>query len=1852
MISYLRKSNESIVVFVDINEKTQQKISSRIMKQKYYLLSVLLVFTWLNIIGQDPYNYPYANDAYCDSRDCIAGGTPCVDTDVWGFYTRQGTSYMTHIMNDYLNTPYSPNQPVSYYNFVNNLTGSITLSDSENWPCRIAEYAQTQSGWVVNGQPQVDCIAFWEGDPHGHLGWVDQVNADCSVNVHTYNFDCDNIAVYTYVENVRAEAYIHAPANNTTPSNTHWVDYSWYTSIDGETFPQYGIIDDIFQIRNNGLTDLSGATIRIRIQNGGTNIVLHTETIDYFPPCTSYFVEYFSENIDGAPVGAYDYIVEYVPLNGVPEVIGVPCTTPEINIEENLLYDTDIPELISPGSDDEPDMVFINTINPTFRFRGVSVGDTYTVYIKDYDTQATIYTEAGLTHSPPVFNIPINTLEFGKKYLWYLEAMLQDGSVTQSNTLYFETLPAFEPDCAFTDVDPILDSEVYTAAQYLCENFIVLPEPYSYENPLGVDPEGSLLRKDLCAYTGASLFGNGLAFPTNLYTDKYPVPFFDLTRTYSYTRCARLLTYLVYDDDGDGATPFQGTFYNFRPYEEVTQFEMLRAVLEAFHVNVNGSQLTDYTTAAFTNDLLLVSDTWWDTNTAETTPARRSELFLLLYRCMTHPVYPNEVFSLIQDTDSYYPPSHYNYANMLEQPGLSDGNFSHYDEVSFGIPNRTMPITFAHYYESEATILPDEYYSCNPFGEKGWNHNFCSYIKEVDGWTADGYIINDHYLIYFPGELYPHIWEDAGSSLLPDFNNATMGLNYEVEASGQNEIVINTLDKTELTFTRFVSASDTWWLTSIENFNGVSIDLDYVLSNGEYVLNKVISSAWTSHWYLEFVYDGDNHIEEVRGPDEAVGQQRSVYFTYDQGGRLESFKNLPFTQGGPDIITEYSYGTTPRDRLLLTSIQLPRGNTIDNNYQKRKLTQSSYTQSGVPNQEIEVQQTFAELTGEFNATVETQTGVQYEINRNSGGYATETTSYLSDGTANTTTFEYGNANYPGVVTKATSFGVEVEAEYNSKGFLLSRKIPDADIHHKWTYTSDYFPETYERYNNGEWQTMRFYYDQGSYGNLIKVKDFEGHESEIQYNGYGQPRRLTTATDIESEISYTPRGLPEKLVDALDNEWVSDYDNLGRNISVITPENDETEIEYYYNDLPYRVNDPMGNYLQYEFDENKNMDKFRNARGDWTTMTYNDQDLLVKLEYGSSTWEYEWDDDGRPEEITDGIGNVFGQEYYSNGLIEEDGYLKYEYDQRDRPEDISLLNDSSNKIEFREYDDIDRLEEYRMHYPNIAGGGFFDIKYEYDQNSNVTKIIFPDNSKYINYYYDKNDRLIEVRDWMNRKFEFTYRPDGLLETVKYPNDTEKRHIYDDAGRLETLTWVKMPSEQIIASYELTLNGRGYITNQLVTQPLAPPVGINKRYEFGTHTAANRITTKEVFQPGQPNQTYTFTYNDNGETITTDKFSNLTWTENKQLSSATSTNGSFNADYHYSPTGDLVAAERNNVWTKYWVDIAGSGNIIGETDANGNAKYYYIHGIGLLGRVDAQTGEIRYYHDDFRHNVVAMTDDDQNITHAYAYWGYNKVAASFEEDFNQYKGMGAMGVMEETPDLLYVRARFFDVDNQRFISEDPMWSQNLYSFALNNPLARLDYDGMAPKWLHTALDVAGMVPFIGEIADGANALLYLAEGDYTNAALCAAAMIPGAGNAVTAAKIAAGGVAAAGVAYKAAKNIAKKNAASITNEQLVKKAFKHADNAVAGKGGVVGTAKHKHAEKYINNFQAKHGNRGLQTEKYFNNGSGNKGFLDVIDAKNNVIYDYKFGNAKMSKKQRQKYTRNFPGHTIEIINRFSM
>lgn len=114
----------------------------------------------------------------------------------------------------------------------------------------------------------------------------------------------------------------------------------------------------------------------------------------------------------------------------------------------------------------------------------------------------------------------------------------------------------------------------------------------------------------------------------------------------------------------------------------------------------------------------------------------------------------------------------------------------------------------------------------------------------------------------------------------------------------------------------------------------------------------------------------------------------------------------------------------------------------------------------------------------------------------------------------------------------------------------------------------------------------------------------------------------------------------------------------------------------------------------------------------------------------------------------------------------------------------------------------------------------------------------------------------------------------------------------------------------------------------------------------------------------------------------------------------------------------------------------------------------------------------------------------------------------------------------------------------------------------------------------------------------------------------------------------------------------NNPKLTNDKLVSEVARRADQNVPSTGNPAldGIFKHQYATKLLNKYQGMYGNRGLETNVYFNNKDlGLRGFLDVKDIGNKIIYDFKFGNPVMSTAQAVKYSLAHPNYIINIVSR---
>ena len=167
------------------------------------------------------------------------------------------------------------------------------------------------------------------------------------------------------------------------------------------------------------------------------------------------------------------------------------------------------------------------------------------------------------------------------------------------------------------------------------------------------------------------------------------------------------------------------------------------------------------------------------------------------------------------------------------------------------------------------------------------------------------------------------------------------------------------------------------------------------------------------------------------------------------------------------------------------------------------------------------------------------------------------------------------------------------------------------------------------------------------------------------------------------------------------------------------------------------------------------------------------------------------------------------------------------------------------------------------------------------------------------------------------------------------------------------------------------------------------------------------------------------------------------------------------YVYDGKGNRLQATRSSIVTRYIYDAA--GNLIAEADGSNNITRYYIYGAGLLAMVDSSDA-VYTYHFNANGNTIAITDASQTMVNKYAYTPFGRLANEVETSFSQpFKFVGQHGVMTEPNGFYYMKARYYDPEVGRFISEDPIGFEggdvNFYAYVANNPINNVDPSGLA-------------------------------------------------------------------------------------------------------------------------------------------------------------------------------------------------
>ena len=285
----------------------------------------------------------------------------------------------------------------------------------------------------------------------------------------------------------------------------------------------------------------------------------------------------------------------------------------------------------------------------------------------------------------------------------------------------------------------------------------------------------------------------------------------------------------------------------------------------------------------------------------------------------------------------------------------------------------------------------------------------------------------------------------------------------------------------------------------------------------------------------------------------------------------------------------------------------------------------------------------------------------------------------------------------------------------------------------------------------------------------------------------------------------------------------------------------------------------------------------------------------------------------------------------------------------------------------------------------------------------------------------------------------------MDSVTQFNGTTTDYDYDQADRLTGIRHETAAGLLVDYDYQLDANGNRAIVT-IDNEPILPTQLIDATQSQTYNPTKNRLTSATI--DGQP---IAFSYDNEGQLQTK---GNTTFT----FDAAHRLTGYADKQFFYDGVGNRIKAIRNGVTSQYVYDAA--GNLLVEADQSDAIKRYYIHGLGLMAMVDAQTNQLYVYHFDGTGHTVAMTDADQAIVNRYAYDPYSRVLGKDETVVQPFTYVGQAGVMTEADGLYYMRARYYDAEVGRFISEDPIGFDggiNLYAYVGGNPIMLVDPNG---------------------------------------------------------------------------------------------------------------------------------------------------------------------------------------------------
>ncbi len=652
------------------------------------------------------------------------------------------------------------------------------------------------------------------------------------------------------------------------------------------------------------------------------------------------------------------------------------------------------------------------------------------------------------------------------------------------------------------------------------------------------------------------------------------------------------------------------------------------------------------------------------------------------------------------------------------------------------------------------------------------------------------------------------------------------------------------------------------------------------------------------------------------------------------------------------------------------------------------------------------------------------------------------------------------------------------------------------------------------------------------GNIATREDANGHTTQYVYDARNLLSTQTSAEGLVTRHSYDAMGDTLATTDPAGRTHTWSYDQRRRTLSETNGAGEATTYAYDANgnrtartrpgnnswqytfdaaDRLSTVTDPLNGQTAYSYDGNGNLIGQTDANGNSTTISYDALNRKASTTYADGAGEsYRYDANGNLTTLTDAKGQAITYTYdalnrqtqatYPDSSSDALQSIATAYDANSNPTGhTERYADGTARTTTQTYDTYDRLTQ-------VTDGFGRTIAYAYDANGNRTGLTDPDGNPTA-YAYDADNRLIQVTTAAGTT-TYGYDGSGLITQIANPNATHTQQAHDGAGRLTTIQHSQGSS--VLAAYAYTYDANGNRLSQSETQN-----GVTEQTSYD-YDSADRLSSV-TYPDKNVSYTYDANFNRTGEQATDAAGNTLTQLSYRYNSRNQLTNIDDGVDaaqsttYQYDANGNQTVKSKNGVITtflyeardklvsvqqdqttlgQFRYDYAGmriekrgadgvlrysydGDSVLTQSDAGGNTVAKYEYGPDRLLSLNNATEGRRYYHHDALGSVVALSDSAGAAGAAYRYdaWGHYRETSGKSDNpfgFTGHERDGETG-------LYYFKARFYDPDTARFLTQDsylgegetpPSLHRYLYAYA--NPTVYWDPDG------HCALVPAGPFP----------------------------------------------------------------------------------------------------------------------------------------------------------------------------------